>query len=138
MTSKAEIQAIWRAADAVCFDVDSTVVQEEGIDELAKFCGKGDEVSRLTKEAMKGNTDFRDALRIRLGIINPTQDQLHEFVRLQPPTLTPGIRYIYNIFTKSCLKLFLANWLIYYDSVALGSIWFPAESAQSLPPSLGS
>lgn len=47
MTSKAEVKAIWRAADAVCFDVDSTVVKEEGIDELAKFCGKGDEVSRL-------------------------------------------------------------------------------------------
>jgi len=44
MSTKSEIQAIWRAADAVCFDVDSTVVKEEGIDELAAFCGKGDEV----------------------------------------------------------------------------------------------
>lgn len=42
-----EIQNILKKADAVCFDVDSTVIQEEGIDELAKFCNKGDEVANL-------------------------------------------------------------------------------------------
>jgi len=42
-----ETSSLWRNADAVCFDVDSTVCQDEGIDELAKFCGKYDEVSRL-------------------------------------------------------------------------------------------
>lgn len=38
---------ILRDTDIVCFDVDSTVIKEEGIDELAKFCGKGAEVERL-------------------------------------------------------------------------------------------
>jgi phosphoserine phosphatase len=42
-----EVQALWKMADAVCFDVDSTVCQDEGIDELAKFCGKYEEVSKL-------------------------------------------------------------------------------------------
>ena len=32
----------WRRADAVCFDVDSTVITNEGIDDLAEFCGVGD------------------------------------------------------------------------------------------------
>lgn len=40
-------QNVWKLADAVCFDVDSTVIQEEGIDELAKFCKKGTEVFNL-------------------------------------------------------------------------------------------
>lgn len=40
-------RTIWRNADAVCFDVDSTVIKEEGIDELAKFCGKGSDVQAL-------------------------------------------------------------------------------------------
>lgn len=44
---KDAVVAIWKTADAVCFDVDSTVIQEEGIDELAKFCGKGQEVEAL-------------------------------------------------------------------------------------------
>jgi phosphoserine phosphatase len=38
---------ILKKSDIVCFDVDSTVIKEEGIDELAKFCGKGQEVARL-------------------------------------------------------------------------------------------
>lgn len=47
MSSESTIREIWRHADAVCFDVDSTVIREEGIDELAKFCGKGEEVKKL-------------------------------------------------------------------------------------------
>lgn len=38
---------ILKATNVVCFDVDSTVIKEEGIDELAKFCGKGAEVQEL-------------------------------------------------------------------------------------------
>lgn len=40
-------QTTWKCVDAVCLDVDSTVIQEEGIDELAKFCNKGSEVANL-------------------------------------------------------------------------------------------
>jgi len=41
------VKELWRNADAVCFDVDSTVIQEEAIDEVAKFCDKGSEVQQL-------------------------------------------------------------------------------------------
>jgi phosphoserine phosphatase len=44
--TKDQLKEIWRTADAVCFDVDSTVVQEEGIDELAEFCGVGEAVKQ--------------------------------------------------------------------------------------------
>lgn len=40
-------QDVLKRTDAVCFDVDSTVIKEEGIDELAKFCNKGVEVANL-------------------------------------------------------------------------------------------
>ena len=36
------------AADCVCFDVDSTVITEEGIDVLAEYLGKGEEVAAWT------------------------------------------------------------------------------------------
>lgn len=36
---------IWRHADAVCFDVDSTVITGEGLDELASFCGRGEQIA---------------------------------------------------------------------------------------------
>lgn len=38
---------MWRNADAVAFDVDSTVLQEEAIDELAKFVGAADKVAEV-------------------------------------------------------------------------------------------
>lgn len=40
-------RTIWQNTDAVCFDVDSTVILEEGLDELAKFCNKGEEIANM-------------------------------------------------------------------------------------------
>lgn len=87
-----EAALVLNKSKIVCFDVDSTVIQEEGIDELAKFCGKGQEVSRLTKEAMGGAMTFQEALRRRLDIINPSQKQIKEFVKKHPSTLSPGVK----------------------------------------------
>ena len=41
------VKNILRNADAVCFDVDSTVCTGEGIDDLAEFCGKGFQVKEM-------------------------------------------------------------------------------------------
>lgn len=38
-----ETRRSWAKADAVCFDVDSTLLVDEALDELAKFCGVGKE-----------------------------------------------------------------------------------------------
>lgn len=47
MVSHSELRKLFCSADAVCFDVDSTVIREEGIDELAKFCGVEAAVSEM-------------------------------------------------------------------------------------------
>lgn len=77
-----------RSADAVCFDFDSTIIMEEGIDELAKFCGKGEAVADWTRRAMDGSTKFEDALRARLDIIKPSRLDVEH---CHPPSLSPGI-----------------------------------------------
>lgn len=77
-----------RRADAVCFDFDSTIIMEEGIDELAKFCGKGQAVAEWTRRAMDGSTKFEDALRARLDIIKPSRADV---AQCPPPTLSPGV-----------------------------------------------
>ena len=38
---------VWRQADAVCFDVDSTLIRFEGIDQLARLCGAEEQVAEL-------------------------------------------------------------------------------------------
>ncbi|WP_078123633.1 phosphoserine phosphatase SerB [Leptospira alexanderi] len=47
------------------FDMDSTLIQQEVIDELAKLAGVYEEVASVTKEAMEGNLDFHKALKKR-------------------------------------------------------------------------
>lgn len=44
----AEALNLWRDVNAVCFDVDSTVCIDEGIDEFAEFCGAGKAVAEWT------------------------------------------------------------------------------------------
>ena len=51
----------------VVFDMDSTLIQEEVIDELAKRAGVGDEVSEITEAAMRGEIDFKESLKRRVA-----------------------------------------------------------------------
>lgn len=82
---------VWRMADAVCFDVDSTVCCDEAIDELASYVGKTKEVSDLTKAAMLGGADFREALAERLKIIQPSSQVIAQYLATHPPRLTDHI-----------------------------------------------
>jgi phosphoserine phosphatase len=50
----------------VAFDMDSTLIQTEVIDELAKAAGVGEEVAAITERAMRGELDFQESLRLRL------------------------------------------------------------------------
>ncbi|KAG9509625.1 Rab GTPase-activating protein 1, partial [Fragariocoptes setiger] len=99
----------WRNADAVCLDVDSTVCRDEAIDELAKFVGKFEEVSELTRSAMRGNSDFREALRDRLAIIKPTQTVLKEYISTHPPKLTDGIEELIILLKERRVDVYLIS-----------------------------
>ena len=48
--TKVDIRSILAKCQAVCFDVDSTVITEEGIDQLAAFKGAGAAVAELTRK----------------------------------------------------------------------------------------
>lgn len=74
----------WQRDDAfrrnrrvVALDMDSTLLQAEVIDELAKEAGVGDEVSAITEAAMRGELDFDESLRKRvLALKGLSQDVL--------------------------------------------------------------
>ena len=53
----------------VVFDMDSTLVQVEVIDELAKLAGVGDEVAQVTAAAMRGELDFKASLTQRVALL---------------------------------------------------------------------
>ncbi|XP_052753246.1 phosphoserine phosphatase isoform X1 [Galleria mellonella] len=109
MSPQQSVQEIFRTADCVCFDVDSTVIQDEGIDELANFCGKGDEVKRLTAEAMGGNMTFQEALKKRLDIIRPSVSQVQDFLDKFPVRLTPGISQLVKALQERGVTVYLVS-----------------------------
>lgn len=51
------------------FDMDSTLIQAEVIDELAKMAGVGDQVSRITESAMRGELNFDESFTRRVGLL---------------------------------------------------------------------
>lgn len=53
----------------ICFDMDSTLIQTECIDELAKRAGVGDNVSEITARAMHGEIDFKESFKERVALL---------------------------------------------------------------------
>ncbi|MDX1957033.1 MAG: phosphoserine phosphatase SerB [Leptospiraceae bacterium] len=64
------------------FDMDSTLIKEEVIDELARMSGIYEKVAEITKNAMQGNLDFNSSLKERVkllkGIPNNTFEELYQ------------------------------------------------------------
>ncbi len=53
----------------ICFDMDSTLIQTEVIDELAIRAGVGDQVKDITERAMRGEIDFRESFKERVALL---------------------------------------------------------------------
>ena len=53
----------------ICFDMDSTLIQTECIDELAERAGVGDKVKEITERAMRGEIDFKESFTERVALL---------------------------------------------------------------------
>ena len=58
-----------RTRRLVAFDMDSTLIQAEVIDELARIAGVGEQVAKITESAMRGEIDFQQSFRKRVGLL---------------------------------------------------------------------
>ncbi len=73
----------------VVFDMDSTLIQCEVIDELAKAAGVGAEVAAITEDAMQGKLDFKESFARRVGLLKGLDERvLKEIAETLP--ITPG------------------------------------------------
>jgi phosphoserine phosphatase len=76
----------------ICFDMDSTLITIECIDELADFAGKKPEVSAVTEAAMRGDIDYRESLRQRLALLAGLDARVLARVFGERLLLSPGAR----------------------------------------------
>lgn len=87
--SMREYDVLEKPKRVVVFDCDSTIIQAEVIDELAKIAGVDREVRQMTREAMSGALDFNEAIRRRVKLLRGLPvDKLELLAR--SISLTPG------------------------------------------------
>lgn len=80
-----------RAKRLIVMDVDSTLIQAEVIELLARHAGCLDEVARVTEEAMRGELDFTESLIRRVALLEGLSEDVFEKV-VKEVVLTPGAR----------------------------------------------
>src|SRR5699024_4059879 len=80
-----------RSKRLICFDVDSTLIQQEVIEMLAAYAGREDEVAAVTERAMRGELDFAESLHERVKALAGLDASVVEKVA-NDITLTPGAR----------------------------------------------
>lgn len=73
-------------------DMDSTMIEQECIDELAAALGIKDQVSEITERAMRGELDFGQALDTRVALLKGLERSKIEEIRREAITLMPGGR----------------------------------------------
>lgn len=80
---------IRRAKRVVLLDMDSTLIQQEVIDLLADKVGVGEQVSKITESAMRGDIDFTTSLKERVALLAGASEEIFTDV-FESISLTPG------------------------------------------------
>jgi phosphoserine phosphatase len=88
----AEVPTENRRKQILVADMDSTMINEECIDELAAALGIKDQVANITERAMRGELDFEQALDTRVALLKGLERKVIEEVRRENITLAPGGR----------------------------------------------
>lgn len=88
----------------VCFDMDSTLIQTEVIDELAEKNGVGDEVRAITESAMRGEIDFSESFKKRVSLLKGLDESVMREIAENLP-ITEGMVRLIRILKKSGCKL---------------------------------
>ncbi|ORX61516.1 phosphoserine phosphatase serb [Hesseltinella vesiculosa] len=88
----------------VVFDMDSTLIQQEVIDEIARYAGVVDQVAAITEEAMNGGMDFKESLKRRVSLLKGTSVNVIDDVK-KVLTFTEGARFLCTALKKLGFKL---------------------------------
>ena len=81
-------------------DMDSTIIQQECIDEVADYVGRREEVSAITERAMRGEIDFPEAVRARAGMFSGLEATMLKRAYDERITLTPGAESLVRTMRK--------------------------------------
>ena len=93
-----------RMCRLICFDMDSTLIETEVIDELAIRAGVGDEVKAITERAMRGEIDFTESFRERVALLKGLDESVMQDIAEHLP-ITEGVDRLMYVLKKYGYKI---------------------------------
>ena len=88
----------------ICFDMDSTLIKTEVIDELADRAGVGEQVRAITEAAMRGEIDFSESFKQRVALLKGLDESVMQEVAEGLPIMD-GAKRLMSILKKCGFKI---------------------------------
>ena len=88
----------------ICFDMDSTLIQTECIDELAERAGVGDKVRAITERAMRGEIDFKESFTERVALLKGLDVSVMQDIAEHLP-ITEGVPRLMTVLKRCGYKI---------------------------------
>ena len=88
----------------ICFDMDSTLIQTECIDELADRAGVGEQVRAITESAMRGEIDFKESFTRRVALLKGLDASVMQEIAENMP-ITEGADRLMKVLKKCGYKI---------------------------------
>ncbi|RIZ66778.1 MAG: haloacid dehalogenase [Methylococcales bacterium] len=114
--------------DVICFDCDSTLSKIEGIDELAKSVGLGEQMSKLTDAAMNGELALEAVYEKRLSLIKPNNKNINDLAEQYIAEIVDGVKEVFAV-------LLAQNKTVHIISGGLRQAILPLAHTLGLPDS---
>jgi phosphoserine phosphatase len=92
-----------RSRRLICFDMDSTLIRTEVIDELADRAGVGEEVRAITESAMRGEIDFEESFKRRVALLKGLDVSVMKEIAENLP-ITEGVDRLMEVLKRSGYK----------------------------------
>ena len=93
-----------RSRRLICFDMDSTLIETEVIDELAIRAGVGDEVKAITESAMRGEIDFKESFTKRVSLLKGLDASVMKDIAENLP-MSEGIDKLMTVLKRTGYKI---------------------------------
>lgn len=88
----------------ICFDMDSTLIETEVIDELAMRAGVGDQVKAITERAMRGEIDFIESFKERVALLKGLDESVMREIAENLP-ITEGVERLMYVLKRYGYKI---------------------------------
>ena len=88
----------------ICFDMDSTLIETEVIDELAMRAGVGDQVKAITERAMRGEIDFLESFKERVSLLKGLDESVMREIAENLP-ITEGVERLMYVLKRYGYKI---------------------------------